>query len=92
MHSHSAKSPKYGDISRWLTPAKSLVMFESRSGARGVRLARSSCAAPDGFIQPKEAIGWRGRGRLLLVTFLGEARKVIDGTTSHLTNPANDAG
>ena len=36
MHSHSAKSPKYGDISHWLTPAKpvlsmvegSLVMFE----------------------------------------------------------------
>ena len=28
------------------TPAKSLVMFESRSGARGVRPARSSCAAP----------------------------------------------
>ena len=27
LHSHSAKSPKYGDISRWLTPAKSLVML-----------------------------------------------------------------
>ena len=26
LHSHSAKSPKDGDISRWLTPAKSLVM------------------------------------------------------------------
>ena len=26
LHSHSAKSPKYGDISRWLTSAKSLVM------------------------------------------------------------------
>ena len=26
LHSHSAKSPKYGDISRWLTIAKSLVM------------------------------------------------------------------
>lgn len=26
LHSHSAKSPEYGDISRWLTPAKSLVM------------------------------------------------------------------
>jgi 5-formyltetrahydrofolate cyclo-ligase len=26
LHSHSAKSPKYGDISRWLTLAKSLVM------------------------------------------------------------------
>jgi len=28
------------------TPAKSLVMFESRSKTRVVRLARSSCAAP----------------------------------------------
>ena len=27
LHSHSAKSPKYGDISRWLTPTKSLVML-----------------------------------------------------------------
>jgi ATP-binding cassette, subfamily B, bacterial HlyB/CyaB len=26
LHSHSAKSPKNGDISRWLTPAKSLVI------------------------------------------------------------------
>ena len=26
LHSHSAKSPKYGDISRWLTLAKLLVM------------------------------------------------------------------
>jgi hypothetical protein len=26
LHSHSAKSPKDGDISRWLTIAKSLVM------------------------------------------------------------------
>src|ERR1039457_4913599 len=26
LHSHSAKSPKYGDISRWLTSTKSLVM------------------------------------------------------------------
>jgi hypothetical protein len=26
LHSHSAKSPKYGGISRWLTIAKSLVM------------------------------------------------------------------
>ena len=26
LHNHSAKSPKDGDISRWLTPAKSLVM------------------------------------------------------------------
>lgn len=26
LHSHSAKSPKYGDLSRWLTTAKSLVM------------------------------------------------------------------
>src|SRR5450759_4255183 len=26
LHSHSAKSPKYGDISRWLTIAKSLVI------------------------------------------------------------------
>jgi len=26
LHSHSAKSPKNGDISRWLTLAKSLVM------------------------------------------------------------------
>ena len=26
LHSHSAKSPKYGDISRWLTLAKSLVI------------------------------------------------------------------
>ena len=25
LHSHSAKSPKYGDVSRWLTSAKSLV-------------------------------------------------------------------
>src|SRR5450759_1531327 len=25
LHSHSAKSPKDGDISRWLTPTKSLV-------------------------------------------------------------------
>ncbi len=26
LHSHSAKSPKYGDISRWLTVAKWLAM------------------------------------------------------------------
>ena len=26
LHSHSAKSPKYGDISRWLTIVKLLVM------------------------------------------------------------------
>jgi hypothetical protein len=26
LHSHSAKSPKYGDISRWLTTDKWLVM------------------------------------------------------------------
>jgi hypothetical protein len=26
LHSHSAKSPKYGDISRWLTIAKLLVI------------------------------------------------------------------
>ena len=26
LHSHSAKSPKYGDISRWLTVTKSLVI------------------------------------------------------------------
>jgi hypothetical protein len=26
LHSHSAKSPKYGDISRWLMTAKWLVM------------------------------------------------------------------
>ena len=26
LHSHSAKSPKYSDISRWLTIAKSLVI------------------------------------------------------------------
>ena len=54
-------------------------LFEFRGGARCVCPARASCAAPDGFIQPKEAIGWRGRGRLLLVTFLGEARKVTGG-------------
>jgi len=32
LHSHSAKSPKYGDISRWLTIAKSLVMSLSKRG------------------------------------------------------------
>ena len=51
-------------------------LFEFRGGARCVCPARASCAAPYGFIQPKEAVGWRGRGHLLLVTFLGEARKV----------------
>jgi hypothetical protein len=34
LHSHSAKSPKDGDISRWLTIAKSLVM----STAKGIHL------------------------------------------------------
>ena len=28
LHSHSAKSPKYGDISRWLTITESLVMMK----------------------------------------------------------------
>ncbi len=31
LHSHSAKSQKYGDLSRWLTIAKSLVMFAAFS-------------------------------------------------------------
>jgi vitamin B12 transporter len=29
LHSHSAKSPKYGDISRWLTATKWLVIFRA---------------------------------------------------------------
>jgi len=28
LHSHSAKSPKYGDISRWLSPTYELFTFE----------------------------------------------------------------
>jgi 5-formyltetrahydrofolate cyclo-ligase len=32
LHSHSAKSPENGDISRWLAPAKSLVMAQQKPG------------------------------------------------------------
>src|SRR5450759_1793416 len=34
LHSHSAKSPKDGDISRWLTPTKSLVNDNQVAGYR----------------------------------------------------------
>src|SRR5450759_4419817 len=31
LHSHSAKSPKYGDISRWLTTTKWLVISRQKA-------------------------------------------------------------
>jgi hypothetical protein len=31
LHSHSAKSPKYGDISRWLTTTKWLVITQQKA-------------------------------------------------------------
>src|SRR5665811_212125 len=36
LHSHSAKSPKYGDISRWLTIAKSLVIAVFKFGLKNI--------------------------------------------------------
>jgi SEC-C motif-containing protein len=38
LHSHSAKLPKDGDVSRWLTPANSLVMMRSRYSAYALKL------------------------------------------------------
>src|SRR5450759_2603965 len=76
-------------VAKWLviswqtTPAKSLVMFE-----HAVRVPQP----PDQTSNAGHPAGAANRGRLLLVTFLGKTRKVTDRTTSHLTNPANDAG
>src|SRR5665647_2266893 len=36
LHSHSAKSPKYGDISRWLTIAKWLVIAVFKFGLKSI--------------------------------------------------------
>jgi len=45
LHSHSAKSPKYGDISRWLTIAKSLVMMKLLAIRLGYQKALHSHSA-----------------------------------------------
>ena len=64
LHSHSAKSPKYGDISRWLTPTKSLVMLmllslAPLSHAEGFldRLPLLGGAKQPTFLQPDQAFG-----------------------------------
>jgi len=65
------------------TPAKSLVMSE-----RAVRVPQPPEQSSNAGYRAAAA----NRGRLLLVTFLGKKSKVTDKTTSHLTNPAKDAG
>jgi hypothetical protein len=45
LHSHSAKSPKYGDISRWLTVAKWLVISQTRRLMENRRAAYSMYAS-----------------------------------------------
>src|SRR5450759_2254933 len=39
LHSHSAKSPKYGDISRWLTTAKWLVITQQKTLGKSLVIA-----------------------------------------------------
>ncbi len=65
LHSHSAKSPKDGGISRWLTPAKSPVM--TRSGSKQTGTSRPALAAAAFAVQivaqiPQETtdvkVGW----------------------------------
>ena len=49
---------------------------ELRSEPRCVRLARASCGVAPGGEHRREAVGRHSRGRLSLVTFFGEAKKV----------------
>jgi len=49
---------------------------ELRSESRCVRLARASCGSAPGGEHRREAAGRHSRGRLSLVTFFGEAKKV----------------
>src|SRR5450759_5207489 len=77
-------------VAKWLviswqtTPAKSLVMFE-----HVVRVPQP----PDQTSNAGYPAGAANRGRLFFGYFiLAKQKKVTDRTTSHLTNPANDAG
>ncbi|MGA7749739.1 MAG: hypothetical protein WCA63_06290, partial [Gallionella sp.] len=57
LHSHLAKSPKDGDISRWLTPTKWLVMLKLLGAVAGLFLSTSIYAVGMGGINVASALG-----------------------------------
>ncbi|MBI5625712.1 MAG: hypothetical protein HY935_00680 [Nitrosomonadales bacterium] len=67
LHSHSAKSPKDGDISRWLTPAKWKVILELLGFAIASALSTTVFAVGLGGINVGSGLGQQLKAEIELV-------------------------
>jgi pilus assembly protein FimV len=84
LHSHSAKSPKDGDISRWLTPAEWLVILKLLCAAAALMLSTTVSAVGMGGINVASALGQPLKADIELVA-IGKAEK--DSLVARLASP-----
>jgi len=68
LHSHSAKSPKDGDISRWLTQTKSLVILKLLGVIVALALSTQAFAIGMGGINVASALGQPLKAEIELVS------------------------
>ena len=84
LHSHSAKSPKDGDISRWLTTAKSLVILKLLGVVAALMLSTTVSAVGMGGINVASALGQPLKADIELVA-ISKAEK--DSLVARLASP-----